>query len=155
MSTIQLRHGVFLAPLHPVDENPHLLMHRDLELMEWLDRLGFDEAWIGEHHSAGFETIASPELFIATAVERTGVISLPYHSPLMVANRVVQLDHQSRGRVMFGFGPGLLVSDAEMLGIDPNTQRDRMAQALDVILRLLNGETVTEKTDWYNLVNAR
>jgi limonene 1,2-monooxygenase len=162
MSTIQLRHGVFLAPLHPVDENPHLLMHRDLELMEWLDRLGFDEAWIGEHHSAGFETIASPELFIATAVERTrsirfgtGVISLPYHSPLMVANRVIQLDHQSRGRVMFGFGPGLLVSDAEMLGIDPNTQRDRMAQALDVILRLLNGETVTEKTDWYNLVNAR
>jgi limonene 1,2-monooxygenase len=162
MSTIPMRHGVFMAPLHPVDENPHLLIHRDLELMEWLDRLGFDEAWIGEHHSAGFETIASPELFIAAAVERTrhikfgtGVISLPYHNPLMVANRIIQLDHQARGRVMFGFGPGLLVSDAQMLGIDPNTQRDRMAQGIDVIIRLLRGETVTEKNEWYNLVNAR
>jgi len=162
MSNSSMRHGVFLAPLHPVDENPHLLIHRDLELMEWLDRIGFDEAWIGEHHSGGFETIASPELFIATAAERTrslkfgtGVISLPYHQPLMVANRLIQLDHQTRGRVMFGFGPGLLVSDASMLGIDPNAQRDRMAQALDVVLRLLDGEAVTEKTDWYTLENAR
>jgi len=160
--SVRLRHGLFLAPLHPVDEDPNMLIHRDLELMEWVDRLGFDEAWIGEHHSAGFETISSPELFIAAAVERTrhlrfgtGVISLPYHNPLTVANRVIQLDHQSRGRVMFGFGPGLLVSDAYMLGIDPKTQRDRMAESLDVILRLLAGEVVTEKTEWYNLVNAR
>src|SRR5271170_176552 len=162
MASVALRHGVFLAPLHPVDESPNLLIHRDLELMEWLDRLGFDEAWIGEHHSAGFETISSPEMFIAAAVERTrnirfgtGVISLPYHNPLTVANRVIQLDHQSRGRVMFGFGPGLLVTDAQMFGIDPNATRDRMAQALDVILRLLAGEAVTERTEWYNLVNAR
>ena len=162
MSKVPMRHGVFMAPLHPVDEDAHALIHRDLELMEWLDRLGFDEAWIGEHHSGGFETIASPELFIAAAVERTrsirfgtGVISLPYHQPLMVANRIIQLDHQSRGRVMFGFGPGLLVSDATMLGIEPKLQRDRMAQALDVILRLLDGQTVTEKTDWYTLENAR
>ena len=162
MSNVPMRHGVFMAPLHPVDEDTNSLIHRDLELMEWLDRLGFDEAWIGEHHSGGFETIASPELFIAAAVERTknlrfgtGVISLPYHQPLMVANRMIQLDHQSRGRVMFGFGPGLLVSDARMLGIDPNTQRDRMAQALDVILRLLEGKAITEKTEWYNLEEAR
>ncbi len=162
MASTSMKSGIFLAPLHPVDENPHLLIHRDLELMEWLDKLGYDEAWIGEHHSGGFETISSPELFIAAAAERTktlrfgtGVISLPYHSPLMVANRIIQLDHQTRGRVTFGFGPGLLVQDAAMQGIDPNTQRDRMAQALDVILRLLDGETVTEKTDWYNLVNAR
>jgi limonene 1,2-monooxygenase len=162
MSSKAMRHGIFLAPLHPVDENPNLLIHRDLELMEWVDKLGFDEAWIGEHHSGGFETIASPELFIAAAAERTrtlkfgtGVISLPYHQPLMVANRIIQLDHQTRGRVMFGFGPGLLVSDAAQLGIDPNKQRDRMAEALDVILRLLDGQTVTEQTEWYNLVNAR
>jgi len=162
MSKMRMRHGVFMAPLHPVDEDAHALIHRDLELMEWLDRLGYDEAWIGEHHSGGFETISSPEVFIAAAVERTkslrfgtGVISLPYHQPLMVANRIIQLDHQSRGRVMFGFGPGLLVSDAKMLGIDPKLQRDRMAQALDVILRLLDGQAVTEKTDWYELQNAR
>src|SRR5262245_45713655 len=130
--------------------------------MEWLDRLGYHEAWIGEHHSAGFETISSPEVFIAAAAERTkhirlgtGVVSLPYHNPLMVANRIIQLDHQTRGRVMFGAGPGLLASDAMMLDIDPNTQRDRMEQALDLILRLFRGEVVTEKTDWYSLNKAR
>ncbi len=162
MSRIPLRHGAFLPPFHPMDENPAACIDRDLELMQWLDRLGFDEAWIGEHHSAGWELISSPELFIAVAAERTksirlgtGVISLPYHNPLMTANRIIQLDHHTRGRIMFGAGPGLLASDALMLGIDPNTQRDRMAEALDVILRLFKGEIVTETSDWYTLVGAR
>lgn len=158
----KMRHGIFLPPFHALNENPNNVLHRDLELMEWLDRLGYHEAWIGEHHSAGFETISSPEVFIAAAAERTrhirfgtGVVSLPYHNPLMVANRIIQLDHQTRGRVMFGAGPGLLASDAKMLDIDPNTQRDRLEQALDVILRLFRGEVVTEKTDWYSLKEAR
>lgn len=158
----RLRFGIFLAPFHRVGDNPTLGLTRDLELIEWLDHLGFDEAWIGEHHSAGWELISSPELFIAVAAERTkwikfgtGVISLPYHNPLMTANRIIQLDHHTRGRVMFGAGPGLLASDALMMGIDPETQRDRMAEALDVILRFFKGEYVTEKTDWYTYVNAR
>ena len=90
---IKLRNGIFLAPFHPLDEDPTLCIHRDLELVEHLDRLGYDEAWIGEHHSAGYEIISSPELFIAAAAERTkrirlgtGVVSLPYHNPLTVAN---------------------------------------------------------------------
>jgi limonene 1,2-monooxygenase len=159
--TIKLRNGIFLAPFHPVDEDPTLCIQRDLELIEHLDKLGYDEAWVGEHHSAGFEIIASPELFIAAAAERTrriklgtGVVSLPYHNPLMAANRILQLDHQTRGRVMFGVGPGLLPSDAFSMGIDPATQRDRMVQAIEVILRLFNGERVTEKTDWFTLVDA-
>lgn len=158
----KLRSGVFMAPFHPVNEDPTECLQRDLELVDWLDRLGYDEAWIGEHHSAGFEIIASPELFIAAAAERTkniklgtGVVSLPYHNPLMAANRMIQLDHMTRGRVMFGVGPGLLPSDAMMMGIDPSVQRDRMAESLDVILRLMAGETVTEKTDWYTLENAK
>src|SRR5690606_32585746 len=104
----------------------------------------FDEAWIGEHHSAGWEIIASPEVFIGVAAERTkhiklgtGVVSLPYHHPLMVANRMVLLDHLTRGRVMLGVGPGALVTDAVMLGIEPNTQRRRMDEAMGVITRLL------------------
>lgn len=158
----KLKHGVFMAPYHPVDENPTLCIQRDLELMEHLDRLGFHEAWIGEHHSSGFEVIASPELFIAAAAERTrhirlgtGVVSLPYHNPLMVANRMIQLDHQTQGRIMIGVGPGLLVSDAMMMDIEPKDQRDRMMQALDVILRLLRGEEVTETTEWYRLNKAK
>ena len=107
----RMKFGIFLGPFHRVGENPTLAMERDLELIEWLDKLGFDEAWIGEHHSAGWEIISSPEVFIAAAAQRTsriklgtGVISLPYHHPLMVANRMVQLDHMTYGRVLFAWG---------------------------------------------------
>lgn len=159
--TIRMRNGIFLAPFHPVNEDPTLCIERDMALIEHLDRLGYDEAWVGEHHSAGFEIIPSPELFIAAVAERTkriklgtGVVSLPYHNPLMVANRIVQLDHQTRGRAMFGVGPGLLPSDAFSMGIDPSTQRTRMVEAIEVILRLFAGERVTAKTDWFTLADA-
>ena len=158
----RLRFGIFMAPFHPVRENPTLSLRRDLELIDWLDELGFDEAWIGEHHSAGYEIIASPEVFIAAAAERTrrirlgtGVSSLPYHHPLMLAERINQLDHMTRGRVMFGVGPGALPSDAFMMGIDPLRQRDMMEEAIEVLLRLFRGETVTHKSDWFEMHNAR
>ena len=109
----RMRFGIFLGPFHRVGENPTLAIDRDLELVQWLDHLGYDEAWIGEHHSAGWETISSPELFMAVAADRTrhiklgtGVISLPYHHPFMVANRMVQLDHMTHGRVYDGRRPG-------------------------------------------------
>ncbi len=157
-----LTFGIFLAPFHRVGENPTLGIERDLELVQWLDHLGYDEAWIGEHHSAGWETIASPEIFIAAAAERTrhiklgsGVTSLPYHHPLMVANRFVQLDHMTRGRVMLGCGPGALPSDAYMMGIEPSTQRKRMEQSLDAIMALLKCDgPVTMTTDWFELKEA-
>jgi len=157
-----MRFGVFLAPFHPTGQNPTLAIERDLELVAHLDRLGFDEAWIGEHHSAGFEIIASPEVFIATAAERTrhiklgtGVSSLPYHQPLMLADRMVLLDHLTHGRAMLGVGPGQLTSDAHMLGIPSDQQRPRMLEALDVIMSLLRGETVNVETDWFTLRDAR
>jgi limonene 1,2-monooxygenase len=162
MNMLSMRFGIFVAPFHPVTQDPHLALHRDLELVEWLDQLGYDEAWIGEHHSAGYEIIASPEVFIATAAERTrnirlgtGVSSLPYHHPLILADRMVLLDHLTRGRTMFGVGPGALPSDAFMMGIDPVDQRRRMEESLDAILRLLAGETVTMETDWFTLRDAR
>jgi limonene 1,2-monooxygenase len=158
----RLRFGAFIAPFHPVDENPTLAIERDLELVQWLDTLAYEEAWIGEHHSAGYENIASPEVFIAAAAERTrhirlgtGVSSLPYHHPFMLADRINQLDHMTRGRVMFGVGPGALVSDAMMMGIDPAKQRDMMDEALGVIVRLLRGETVSHQSDWFTLREAR
>jgi len=158
----RMRFGVFLAPHHPVGEHPTLQLQRDLELAAHVDRLGYDEFWVGEHHSGGWETIGSPELFLAAAGERTqrirlgtGVVSLPYHHPFTVAARIVQLDHLTRGRAMLGVGPGALPSDAMMLGIDPSTQRDRMDEATGVIQRLLRGETVTHKSDWFELNHAR
>jgi limonene 1,2-monooxygenase len=158
----RMKFGIFMGPFHRVGENPTLAMDRDLELVEWLDHLGFDEAWIGEHHSAGWEIISSPEIFIAAAAERTrhiklgtGVISLPYHHPLMVANWMVQLDHMTHGRVMMGVGPGALPSDAYMMGIDHAVQRPRMDEALGVILRLFTEtEPITHKSDWFELREA-
>lgn len=158
-----LRFGIFLGPFHRVGDNPTLAISRDLELVSWLDQLGYDEAWIGEHHSAGWEIIASPEIFIAAAAERTrhimlgsGVTSLPYHHPLLVAQRFVQLDHMTRGRVMLGCGPGALVSDAYMMGIEAEAQRRMMDESLGAIMRLLAcEEPVTIKTDWFQLREAR
>ncbi len=158
----KMKFGVFMAPFHRVGENPTLALDRDLELIQWLDVLGFDEAYIGEHHSAGWETIASPEVFIATAAERTrhirlgtGVISLPYHHPYMVANRMVLLDHLTRGRVILGVGPGALNSDAYMFGIDMGRQREMMDESLGIIIRLMTEtEPITYKSDWFELHDA-
>src|ERR1700730_8465022 len=159
---MRMRFGLFLAPFHPVGQNPTLALERDLELIQHLDALGFDEVWIGEHHSAGYEIIASPEVFIATAAERTrhiklgtGVTSLPSHHPLLLADRMVLLDHLTRGRAMLGCGPGQLTSDALMMGIPPDTQRPRMDEALEAIVRLLAGEVVSMRTDWFTLDEAR
>ena len=157
-----MKFGIFLGPFHRVGENPTLAIDRDLELIQWLDYLGYDEAWIGEHHSAGWETISSPEIFIGIAADRTrhiklgtGVISLPYHHPLMVANRMVQLDHMTHGRVMFGVGPGALPGDAYMMGINPTTQREKMDEAFGIVLRLFTEtEPFTYKSDWFELNEA-
>ncbi len=157
-----LRSGIFLAPFHDTKENPILALERDFELVPHLDALNYHEAWIGEHHSGGFEIIGSPEVFIAAAAERTrhirlgtGVVSLPYHNPFIAADRMVQLDYQTRGRAMFGVGPGSLVHDAKKIGVKPADQRRMMNEALDVIVELLRGDTITRKTDWFDLQDAR
>ena len=158
-----LQFGAFLAPHHPIRENPTLQLQSDLELTTHLDDLGYDEFWCGEHHSTGWEIIASPELFLAAAAERThriklgtGVISLPYHHPFMVAQRLVQLDHQSRGRLIFGSGPGALPSDAHTLGIDPMLQRDRQDEAMGIIRRLFQEEErFSYESDWFKLQDAK
>ena len=158
----RLRFGTFLAPFHPAGINPTLALQRDLELVEHLDRLGIDEAWIGEHHSAGTEIIASPEIFIAAAAERTkniklgtGVTSVSYHNPLWVADRMVLLDHLTRGRTMLGVGPGSLPSDSAMIGLNPTDTRELLDVNLDIIMRLLAGESVTEQTKTHNLIDAQ
>jgi len=159
----RLRFGAFLAPHHPIGENPTLQFRSDLDFVEHLDKLGYDEFWCGEHHSTGWEIIASPEMFLAAAGERThrirlgtGVVSLPYHHPFLVAQRMVQLDHMTGGRAIFGSGPGALPSDAHTLGIDPMTQRDRQDEAIGVIRRLLRGEERFDyDSDWFTLRDAR
>ena len=160
--TTNLQHGLFIAPYHDVTESPTIGLRRDLEIVEHVEKLGFAEAWFGEHHSTGWETICSPELMIAAAAERTsrirlgtGVVSMPYHNPLMVANRILQLDHMTMGRVMFGMGPGLLPTDAEMIGADIKRLRPMLEEVAQIIVPLLSGEEVTHETSWYKLHKAR
>src|SRR4030081_389456 len=158
----RLNFGAFIAPHHPIGEPPMLQFRRDLDLGEPLDKLGYDEFWCGEHHSSGWEMIGSPEMFLPAGAERskriklaTGVASLPYHHPFNVAQRMVQLDWMSGGRAIFGSGPGALASDAHTLGIDPMVQRDQQDEAIGLIRRLMRGERVTAKSDWFKLQDAQ
>ena len=140
----RLRFGIFLAPFHPAGENPTLALQRDLELVEHLDRLGYDEAWIGEHHSAGCEIIASP----GDLHRRRGRAHQPHQArhrgdlaavpqPVLVAERMVLLDHLTRGRAMLGVGPGSLPTDSAMIGLDPTDTRDCSTRTSTSIMRLL------------------
>jgi limonene 1,2-monooxygenase len=157
------RFGIFLGPFHNPRQNNALALERDLRLCEHLDELGFDEAWFGEHHSGGYEVSPMPELMIAAAAQRTkrltlasGVISLPYHHPLMVADRMAFLDHLTRGRVIFGVGPGALPNDSYMMGMDYGRLRARMEESLDAIIELFESdEPVNVKSDWFELREAR
>jgi limonene 1,2-monooxygenase len=159
----RLRFGIFLAPFHKPGINPTLALQNDLELVQWLDRCGYDEAWFGEHHSAGTEISASPEIMIATAAERTrhirlgtGVVSASYHNPLWVAERIVMLDHLTRGRAMLGLGPGSLPTDGLMIGIQQSQTRGLLEDSLAVVMKLLESdEPVTMKNERWDLREAR
>ncbi|HXU24476.1 MAG TPA: LLM class flavin-dependent oxidoreductase [Tepidiformaceae bacterium] len=158
----RMQFGAFMAPFHTLGDNPGLAIERDVRTIQWLDELRFDEAWVGEHHSAGWETISSPEVFIAYAAAKTrsirlgtGVVSLPYHNPYHVAERMVLLDQLTRGRVMLGVGPGALPSDAYQFVLEPARQRPQMDESLGIIMRLLAGEEVTYESDWIHLRQSR
>ncbi|WP_235439053.1 LLM class flavin-dependent oxidoreductase [Candidatus Rhodobacter oscarellae] len=155
--------GIFMAPFHAPGHNPTISLDDDLELLQHLDKLGYDEAWIGEHHSAGSEIIASPEIFIMAAAERTqrirlgtGVVSMPYHNPLWTVERMVLLDHLTRGRVMFGMGPGALPTDASMLGLEPQQMRPLFEEYIDIAYRLLTSDApINYESDRLTLKDAR
>ena len=162
--TDRMRFGAFVPPHHlPVNYNPTYALQRDVELVQLLDTIGFEEAWFGEHHSGGAEPIGDPMLFMAHVAAQTkyirlgtGVVSLPYHNPLWVADRLALLDHLTRGRVMLGLGPGALATDAAMIGIHPSEQRDALEQDAAVLMHLMTSEEpISIETKRYKLVNAK
>jgi limonene 1,2-monooxygenase len=159
----RMRFGIFLTPFHlPVTQSVNWALRKDVEMVKHYDRLGFDEVWFGEHHSGGSEIIGDPMTMIAYCAPQTdriklgtGVLSLPYHNPLWAAETMLTLDHLTRGRAMFGLGPGVLVSDAAMIGIDPLEQRDAFAEDVDVLMHLLRStEPLSVKTSRYELTDA-
>jgi len=157
-----MRFGLFIPPIQSPGESPTLLIERNLELIQHCDRLGYHEAWVGEHHSGGWEIISAPELFLATAAERTrhirlgtGVNSLAYHHPHILLDRLILLDHLTRGRMMMGIGPGSLASDAIAMGIEPSETRRMAEEGLEAMMALLaNDGPVTRETDWFTMRDA-
>ncbi|MEP5951198.1 MAG: LLM class flavin-dependent oxidoreductase, partial [Lentilitoribacter sp.] len=153
--------GFFMPPAHNPSINPYSALQDDLALCNHLDELGVDEVWIGEHHSSGWSTLSSPEMFIAAVARETrrirfatGIIPLPYHHPVHTAERILLLDHLTDGRALLGCGTGTYLHDMEMLGMDPESIRDHFHAALDVVLALLRGETVDTTTPWFTAKKA-
>jgi len=135
--------GLFMMPLHPPGRIHAETYDEDLEIISLADRLGFNEAWVGEHFLLPWENKPSPELFIARALGETeqitfgtGVVLLPLHDPVHVAHRIAMLDHLAKGRLYFGIGSGGSTSDLEMFGIDMEigTALERMRESIDVII---------------------
>lgn len=157
-----LKFGTFMAPFHtPVGQDPTYAIERDLAVIRHMDMLGFEEAWIGEHHSCGAELVPDPFIFIAYAAQETrhiklgtGVVSLPYHNPLWIADRALFTDRLLRGRFMLGLGPGALPTDATMIGISLEEQRSAFEEDVDVLMAILRGERVTHETPRYRLHEA-
>lgn len=143
-----MRYGYFMMPMHPPGSFLADTLDHDLRQIERLDELGFHEAWIGEHFTAEWENIPSPEIFIAAALQRTkqiqlgtGVTCLPNHNPFHLAHRIAQIDHMARGRFMWGVGSGGFIGDFQVMDIDPTTgiQRKITTDAVDAVLSIWEG----------------
>ncbi|MGE3267705.1 MAG: LLM class flavin-dependent oxidoreductase [Chloroflexota bacterium] len=143
-----MRYGYFMMPMHPPGSFLADTIEHDLRQVERLDALGFHEAWIGEHFTAEWENIPSPEIFIGAALQRTkqiqlgtGVTCLPNHNPFHLAHRIAQLDHMARGRFMWGVGSGGFIGDFQVVDIDPasGVQRKLTVDAVDAVLDLWKG----------------
>jgi len=137
--------GFFMMPLHPPGSNIANTLEADLEQLVYLDKLGFSEAWIGEHYTAEWENIPAPDLLIAQALGitsqirlGTGVTCMTNHNPISIAQRIAQLDKMSKGRLMWGVGSGGFPGDLNVFGFDPKTgdNREMTRQAVELVLKL-------------------
>src|SRR5258708_7258147 len=139
-----MKFSIFMMPLHHPTENPSLAFNRDISLIHYADELGYDECFIGEHHSGGWETMPAPEMALAKASAHarrirlgTSVISVLFHHPFHVAERMAFLDHLTRGRAILGVGPCALVTDKNLFGLATEKLYPMMAESVEIIVRLL------------------
>ena len=138
-----MRLGMFMMPLHPSYRAVADCYDRDIDQLVLADKLGFEEAWLGEHFTEKWENAPAPDLLIAKALALTeniifgtGVTLLGMHEPVYLAHRLAMMDHLSRGRFQWGLGLGGIPTDMALMGLDPSDARERAAEALDVILGL-------------------
>lgn len=155
--------GVFMMPSHPPERDLRAGFEWDLEHITLCDRLGFSEAWIGEHYTAPWEPNPAPDILIAQALLRTerirlgaGAHLLPYHHPAELAHRVAFMDHIAQGRFMFGVGAGGLPSDWRLFNVDGMGGENRVMtrEALEIILKIWNSDAPFEYRGKYWNVNG-
>lgn len=140
--------GYFVDPLHPAGTDYTDNIQNDLAQVALLDKLGYSETWVAEHFTVAWECIPSPEIFIAQALGMTknmtfgtGVTCLPNHNPFHIAHRIAQLDHQAKGRFMWGVGSGASPLDFKAFGVDvsKNEHRSLTRETLDMVLKIWSG----------------
>jgi alkanesulfonate monooxygenase SsuD/methylene tetrahydromethanopterin reductase-like flavin-dependent oxidoreductase (luciferase family) len=136
--------GLFTMPFHHPSRDYTTILEEDREAIVLADRLGFTEAFVGEHFSSWSERITSPLIFLASLVDRTrqirlatGVINMPQIHPATVAAHAAMFDHLCRGRFIMGIGPGGLASDIELFDVGQAEARPQMMlEAIDTVLAL-------------------
>jgi alkanesulfonate monooxygenase SsuD/methylene tetrahydromethanopterin reductase-like flavin-dependent oxidoreductase (luciferase family) len=146
-----LKLGMFVMPVHDPAKPMAQCFDEDLELAVKCEALGFDDFWVGEHHSSAYENIVMPEIFLGkvlgvTQSMRVGPapVCLQYHHPAHVAGRLAFLDHLSHGRLNVCFGPGAVPTDMELYGIDPKDTGARVSEAIDMILKIWSSDAPYE-----------
>ena len=144
-----MKPGLFMMPSHPPERTPNDAHQYNLDCISLADELGFEEVWIGEHFTAPWEPVPSPDLLVAQALMQTKRIKLgigshllPFHHPVELAHRVAFLDHLAQGRLMFGIGSGGLLSDHRLFNVDfeSGEHREMTREALEIILKLWQNE---------------
>jgi len=140
-----MRLGLFMMPLHPADRDPAVTLEEDRETIILADRLGFHDAFVGEHLTEKSENVSNSFIFLATLIHHTktiklatGTSNLSQQHPVLVASHAAMFDHLAQGRFIFGISPGALASDAEALGILAEDRNRMFAEAIDVILEIWN-----------------
>jgi limonene 1,2-monooxygenase len=154
-----MKYAFFMMPLHLPTENPSLAFERDIDLINYVDKLGYDEFYIGEHHSAAWETIPAPEMILAKASATatnitlgTSVTGLPFHHPFNIAERFVFLDHLTRGKAVLGVGPSSLPTDVQLYDIPAQDLNPMMQESVEIIVQLLESdEPVTYKGKYWDI----
>lgn len=144
---IAMKLGMFGQAYHPPGKSPYDCQEWDLQVIRWMDELGYEEAWFGEHHTLPWEPNPAPDILIAQAFRETtrirlgtGGICLPYHNPDVVANRIAWLDHISQGRLNFGVAAGSVPADWKLLGIKGADTRDMTRESLEIIQKIWSGD---------------
>ena len=156
-----MEHGLFMMPVHLPSKGMARTIKEDMETIIQADRLGFDEAWIGEHHTIQWENIPGPELFIAKALGLTkdiklgtGVILLQLHDPRMLANHIVVLDHLAEGRFLFGIGTGGVPTEFEFFGVSQEERHERAAEVMDIVLKIWESDGTLDYEGKFHHIKA-